>query len=125
MKIEINLPEEYDARTKAYMENMVNSLTGDTAVTDVDRSALEMFAYCLNNYILARDLLLADGLVLRDKEGIPIKAHPAVKIVHDNEVKMFKLLREFRMTPKGREKLHKEKPSSPFDAFLNGVTETR
>ena len=48
--------------------------------------------------------------VLRDKEGTPLKAHPAVKIVHDNEVKMFKLLREFRMTPKGREKLHKEKP---------------
>ena len=123
--IEINLPEEYDARTKEYMNRMVASLAGNEEVKAVDTAALEMFAYYFNNYVTARDALLKDGMILRDEEGTPLKAHPGVKIAHDAEVVMYKLLKEFRLTPRSREKTTKVKEVSPFDAFLNGTLETR
>lgn len=123
--IEINIPAKYDDRTKAYMLHLVSILEKDESIKDVDNTALELFAFCYNSYIIARDLLLKEGLVARDKNGVAVRSHPAVKICHDNEIKMFKILKEFRMTPKGREKLKDENEVSPFDLFTKGLMEQR
>lgn len=117
--IHINIPENYDNRTKEYMIRLIDVLKFDDSIKEVDTTALELFAFCYNNYVLARDLLLKEGLVARDKNGIAVRSHPAVKICHDNEIKMFKILKEFRMTPKGREKLVKAgEGETAFDHFL-------
>lgn len=119
--ITINIPEEYTPQTQLFMGALMDAINNDETVRQPDAAALELLAYYHHNYILAKALLAEEGMVIRDKAGRAVKAHPAVKIAHDCEVKIFKTLKEFRLTPKSREKLPKTPEKSPFDNFMESV----
>ena len=125
MKLEINIPEYYDKRTKVYIKTICQLLSEDEDVKKLDQLAMEMLAYAHHNWVMAKDVLKEEGMFVVNAKGVKTKSHPAVKIAHDYEVKLYKLMKEFRLTPKSREKLLNIKEDTPFDTFLKGTIESR
>ena len=130
------VPTEYHKKTKEFMRGIARSISPERQ----DLAALFLLGDSFNTYILARDILMADGLILEDipaQQELPgmelkginkvrnMKPHPALRIATDSHAQVTKLLIEFNLTPKSRKKpepapMEQPEPeeSTPIDRFV-------
>jgi len=104
------------------MGDLVRQLNKENSITKLDTGALILLGDAYNKYFEAQDILLKEGYMVGKKP------HPALKICHESQTEVMKLLIEFELTPKRRKKAVmpvKKEPVSPMEAFINGKREVR
>jgi len=128
METTYKIPDEFCAEAKQYMADLLVLLGKEGIINNLDTAALTLLGDSYNKYLLSQEILLQEGIVVRGKNGEVLRAHPAVKICHDSEVFLTKLLLEFGLTPKRRQKTGRDKPKedlSPIENFINSKREIR
>jgi P27 family predicted phage terminase small subunit len=126
MRILYKVPEEFHPKAKKFMTDLVRQLNKDDLIIKLDTGALILLGNAYNKYFEAQDILLREGYMLNDKKG-SVKPHPALKICHESQVEVMKLLIEFGLTPKRRKKvvLVPKVDEAPIEKFINNHREVR
>jgi P27 family predicted phage terminase small subunit len=120
MKLPFTIPEDYTYQTQQFLKKLLFNLRRDPAVSKLDEEAFALLGNVHNRFVEADEIVTKEGLIILDKHGASV-THPAVKIRHDEQVKLLKLMLEFGLTPKSRfkqGKKPKEKETNPIDLFL-------
>jgi P27 family predicted phage terminase small subunit len=127
MRILYKVPEEFHSKAKKFMTDLVRQLNKDDLIIKLDTAALILLGDAYNKYFEAQDILLREGFMLKDKNDHQ-KPHPALKICHESQVEVMKLLIEFGLTPKRRKKAvmpEKKQEMAPIDKYINDHREVR
>ncbi|HLO59833.1 MAG TPA: P27 family phage terminase small subunit [Bacteroidales bacterium] len=120
MKLNFSISDEYGYETQKFLKGLLAELKKDPSVCKVDQKAFELLGDVHDAYETAKDTIASEGQVVLDRYGVK-RPHPCIKIAHDKEVMLFKLLQEFGMTPKSRfkqGKKPKEKAVNPIDFLM-------
>lgn len=128
MKLEIKIPENYCEKAREELIQIVATLEADTSVSKLDTPAINLLGSFMDTYYKAQAIVETDGMILRPVGSSPKRAHPACKIMHEAGMKMYRLMKEFNMTPDSRGKNgkeHSEDPPSMFEAMLGKKVEKR
>lgn len=100
-----------------------------TTIGNDNSLALNMLVVTYSTYIEATEHLQTEGKVLieTDFNGNPkTKPNPWVKIQLDSQIQLHKLIQEFGLTPKSKNKINTNSPeASPLEAIINKLVETR
>ena len=92
-------------------------------LTEIDRTALEMYCQCYGRYIQAEQKISEQGLIEHTPSGYPIP-NPYIGISNKAMQMMRGFLSEFGMSPATRTRVQRtdETEDDPMDAFLK-ITE--
>ena len=129
MRVTYSPPEDFSDDAKRYLADFVKELNKDNSLTKLDSGILSLLGNVYNTFTNAQKILLEAGPIIFSEEGAALRPHPAVKICHDSEIKLIKLLIEFGMTPLRRQKAGKDKPNkddlSPIEKLIQTNREVR
>jgi P27 family predicted phage terminase small subunit len=120
MKLDFQIPTDYSYPTQQFLKKLLANLKRDPAVNRLDEEAFNLLGNIHNKFTEADEIVTREGIIILDKHSASV-THPAVKVRHDEQVKLLKLMLEFGLTPKSRfkqGKKPKEKETNPIDLFL-------
>lgn len=126
MKLNISIPEDYCQEAKDALTDMLAILNKDTTVSKIDEAALNLLGGYMNLYYTAEAVIRKEGAIRHKKNSAVCLIHPAVKVMNEAGQKMYRLMIEFGMTPRSRDKAGKESdetPLSPFEQFAGKKVE--
>lgn len=92
------------AATRAEIGRISEQLSAQGALTEADFTALTVLALTLDRYRRAVVIVGRDGALVFDRAGKP-QRHPLIKVAADAQIQVLKLLQEFGLTPKSRERI--------------------
>lgn len=102
--IKINLPKDYHNATKRSIKTILDHLNHSGVVRDIDELALRMLASNLNIFFKADEELMQSPLIHK-KNGGGIEANSLLKIKNDAQIQAFKVMQDFGLTLRSREKI--------------------
>ena len=118
------IPVEICEKAKDYMKGLLKSIKDNhITITSLDNGALMLIAYTYHDYMEAMETLANSKKVIKEtnaRNTVITKAHPAVKMKLDAQVQLQKLLAEFHLTPRSRNRNPKGNgmPEDPIQALL-------
>ena len=123
MSKDFPVPADICPAAKNYMKALLHELTENMIdYNGLDYLALELIAYTYHTYITAKDLVLKENYVVKERNarnaGIS-KPHPAVKIMYDANSQLTRLVQEFGLTPKSRGNLNNLQGKLAFNPALD------
>lgn len=96
---------------------------------DANPLPITVLVQTYSTYLEAQEALEKEGKVIDgfDSNGNPVKRpNPWVKIGLDSQIQLLKLITEFGLTPKSKNKIQSDKQeSSPLHKVLNKLVEMR
>lgn len=121
-------PRYLDGEAKKKWKNMAALLLGMGLLTEADEDALALYCQSWSDFLEARLLVAALGLVVWDvdAEGQPTgsgKPNPAVAVADRAWARLLRLMAEFGLTPSARMRVAPApvvNTEDPFEALLNG-----
>lgn len=90
-------------QTKSYMRSVITELEATGAIKDVDSGALSMLAENYDLFLLASEQVKREGLMIEGRAGM-VK-HPLLKVATDAQIQALKVMQEFGLTAKSRERI--------------------
>jgi len=107
---------------RVFLDTLTSLLKEQNILTSLDEATMELIGNTYHTYIIATNLLLKDGYLIKSPRG-ELKAHPCVKIQLDAQIQLNKMMDSFGLSPKSRKEISKPKEKdgklSPIDVFLN------
>ena len=107
-----------------FMVSLKKVLQDQDVLTSMDTAALELIGNTYHTYIIATNTLLKEGYIIKSARD-DIRAHPCVKIQHDAQEQLTKLLDMFGLNPRARKDIQKSKERNeritPMQEFLSSV----
>lgn len=122
-KYKFPIPRSIHPRTRKYIKDLIDKLSKEGILTDLDQGALYLLMECYETWVRATEIL-KDSLVIADtnSKGQQIhKPHPAISIQKDSALQLTRLFSQFGLTPASRSKMKGKGPAesgSPLDQFL-------
>lgn len=126
-KKKYNIPIGIESEATEYMKKVVNYLTKNNQLDEVDEGALTMLARNYSLFIKASKEIDANGILATGSRNNAI-SNPAIKIANDAQIQAVKIMEKFGLTAKDRKKLimdDEDDEDSPLMAFINGDKELR
>lgn len=118
----MNITNLHPEAQKLYKE-LIILISNDNAL------ALNMLVITYSTYLEATEHLQLEGKVLQEfdyNNNPKTKPNPWVKIQLDSQIQLHKLIQEFGLTPKSKNKINSNSPgASPLEVIMNKLVETR
>lgn len=92
-------PEHLSPEARAEWERVVPEMQRLELLKTVDRASLAAYCECWSRFVEARMTIAVDGMYLRDRDGSPIKKHPAVLILEAASKELRAWAGQFGLTP--------------------------
>ena len=100
------IPAKVCLEAKHFMKDLLVQLDlNGVDITGLDHMGLTLMTWSYHNFVQARKVLQAEGLVVRERDArntTITKPHPAVKIQYDANAQLRQLLVEYHLTPRSR-----------------------
>lgn len=102
--MKFTLPKEYSKETKKYMSSIVGILEKKDALKEEDWLAVRMLAASVDMFFRAdEELRRAPSLTVSGGRGTVLT--PLLKARNDAQIQAVKLIQEFGLTPKSKERI--------------------
>ena len=127
---EYKIPKDIEKEASEYMNEVLEQLREKGVMENIDTAALTMLARNYSMFIRASRQVEKDGMMITNNKG-NLEAHPMIKVAKDAQVQAMKIMVEFGLTIKSRNKLpkmEKKEEESPLEQFAKkrkNVIETR
>ena len=102
---------------QSFLDNLTGLLKEQDILTSLDEDTLRLIGNAYHTYTIATQMLLKDGYLIKSPRG-ELKAHPCVKIQHDSQIQLNKMMFEFGLSPKARKEISKPKERSKEDSDI-------
>lgn len=86
------------------MTYVVSKCEEKEVLQQVDWGALDMLAENYDTFLRCNLQVRQDGLMIEGKSGY-LEKHPLIKVANDAQIQAVKLMLEFGLTPKSRERV--------------------
>lgn len=90
--------------TVKYIREVVKSLNDKDAALPIDLGAISMLAENYNLFLEAGEQIASEGLLIYNSKGDQIK-NPLIKVQTDAQIQAVKIMTEFGLTVKSRERI--------------------
>jgi len=125
--MKLDFPDKLHPEAKKFGEEILKELERQNVVQELDINLLNLAVMSYHTFVVTRDDVLQNGPTYKT-DGF-IKLNPAVQIMKDQQVQLFKVFDQLGMSPKSRKMLDSLPPSmldteSPLKNFMKNV-ETR
>ncbi len=122
MKSKLKLPNELSPETKGFMRDVMQELTRNKALRNVDYGVLRMLAISYDLYFKSYLTVCQNGLIVPN--GDKMISNPATDTMQKAYIQTVKFLTEYGVTLKSSEKIKTLNPEvdadNPLAKFLNG-----
>lgn len=121
MAVKFSIPKGVSDETSVFMRDVLKELNKKKAIQNIDLGALNMLCVSYEMYLQSTQILLDEGVILRNKYG-DIIPHPAQTIATKNYAQVMKIMTEYGLTIKSRSQIKsvssEKDESAPIEKFL-------
>lgn len=110
------MPEGLSEETQKFMKDVLKELNKKKAISAIDFGAMRMLASSYEMYLRSTDILMAKGPVIQMKTEPAL--NPAQNAATKNYAQVMKVMTEYGLTIKSREKINSVKESKKDDSPL-------
>lgn len=121
----IELPDNLTDKAQRYVINLIDELDNQRKISTLDAGQFYILAESYNTYLLAVDIMDAEGLIVSNSAGVPIP-HPALKIAKENKTTCLRICDSMGFSLRSRKSLEAveaEVDESPLETFMKNQIE--
>ena len=122
-KIKYKVPAGVSAKTKAYINKVLEYLDDSDCFREIDSASMDELAIYYDSFQKFSEIILKEGAI---KQGLhnDWKEHPLTKRMHEVQIQLYKIQQEYGLTLRSRSRIitledGEEGDESPLEKFLN------